>query len=123
MERSTAKTDKRAAEPEMSSDFVPGIPDTPENIAKALLNSPPKKPHEWRFMQRHREKKRQVNTAFLRLRCRRFRDGHWDDARAIGAILSRARPRLDSHFRACRRRSNPSSRSAIKSSGASSPTW
>ena len=27
------------------------IPDTAENIAKAILFTPPKKPHEWKFMQ------------------------------------------------------------------------
>ena len=26
------------------------IPDTAENIAKAILSTPPKKPHEWKFM-------------------------------------------------------------------------
>ena len=27
------------------------IPDTAENIAKAILSTPPKKPNEWKFMQ------------------------------------------------------------------------
>ena len=27
------------------------IPDTPENIARALFNTPPKKPDEWRYLQ------------------------------------------------------------------------
>ena len=27
------------------------IPDTPENVAKAVLSTPPKKRGEWRFMQ------------------------------------------------------------------------
>lgn len=27
------------------------IPDTPENIAKALLSQPPRKRSEWKFMQ------------------------------------------------------------------------
>lgn len=65
MERSTAKTedgaDKGPATPAM--DFVPGIPDTPESIAKALLNSPPKKPHEWKFMQKYRKKKQEGKTS------------------------------------------------------------
>ena len=26
------------------------IPDTPENIMKVLVNSPPKKPDEWRYL-------------------------------------------------------------------------
>lgn len=29
------------------------IPDTPENIAKAVLFTPPKKRSEWRFVQEH----------------------------------------------------------------------
>ena len=28
------------------------INDTPENVAKAILSTPPKKRNEWRFMQR-----------------------------------------------------------------------
>lgn len=27
------------------------IPDTPENVAKALMNIPPKKPGDWRYEQ------------------------------------------------------------------------
>ena len=27
------------------------IPDTAENIAKAILSTPPKKPQDWKFMQ------------------------------------------------------------------------
>ena len=27
------------------------IPDTPENVMRALVNSPPRKPDEWKFMQ------------------------------------------------------------------------
>ena len=30
------------------------IPDTPENIAKAILNTPPKKDDEWEYMNRHK---------------------------------------------------------------------
>ena len=26
------------------------IPDTPENIARALLGTPPKKAHEWKYL-------------------------------------------------------------------------
>ena len=26
------------------------VPDTPENIARALMETPPKEPHEWKFM-------------------------------------------------------------------------
>ena len=29
----------------------PQIDDTPENVMRALVNSPPRKPDEWRFMQ------------------------------------------------------------------------
>ena len=27
------------------------IPDTPENVARALMRNPPRKPDEWKFMQ------------------------------------------------------------------------
>ena len=30
------------------------IPNTPENIAKAILNTPPKKPEEWRYLKSDR---------------------------------------------------------------------
>ena len=29
------------------------IPDTPENAARALLNTPPKKPAEWDYRRKH----------------------------------------------------------------------
>lgn len=29
----------------------PPIDDSPENIARAILNTPPKKPDEWRYLQ------------------------------------------------------------------------
>jgi hypothetical protein len=32
------------------------IPDTPENIAKAVLFTPPKKRDEWKFVQGHKAK-------------------------------------------------------------------
>ena len=28
------------------------IPDTPENVARALLNAPPKKPAEWDYLRK-----------------------------------------------------------------------
>ena len=28
------------------------IPDTPENVARALLNAPPKKPAEWNYLRK-----------------------------------------------------------------------
>ena len=31
------------------------IPDTPENVAKAVLNTPPKKAEEWEYMTRQRD--------------------------------------------------------------------
>ena len=59
MERSIPKNETRKSipEPDLDPDFVPGIPDTPENIAKAFLNTPPKKPDEWGYMQRLHDKK------------------------------------------------------------------
>ena len=37
---------RRRAKPAMPD----GIPDTPENVAQALLNTPPKKPAEWEHL-------------------------------------------------------------------------
>ena len=31
------------------------IPDTPENVMRALVNSPPRKPDEWKFMQEFKQ--------------------------------------------------------------------
>ena len=31
------------------------IPDTPENIARAILTTPPKKNDEWEYMKRHKK--------------------------------------------------------------------
>ena len=33
------------------SDYPDPIPDTPENIMQAILNTPPKDPDEWRYLQ------------------------------------------------------------------------
>ena len=33
------------------------IPDTPENIAKAILTTPPKDDEEWEYMKRHKRSK------------------------------------------------------------------
>ena len=43
--------DKR---PEPARDTVPGIPDTPENIARAIIVRPPKE--EWRYLKRAGDK-------------------------------------------------------------------
>ena len=32
------------------------IPDTPENVARAILTTPPKKDDEWEYMKRHKKK-------------------------------------------------------------------
>ena len=39
------------------------IPDSPENIAKAVLNTPPKKRDEWKFVQEHRSDNRPSRCA------------------------------------------------------------
>lgn len=31
------------------------IPDTPENVARALLSAPPKKPAEWDYLRKQRQ--------------------------------------------------------------------
>ena len=35
------------------------IPDTPENVAKAILNTPPKKREEWDFIKEDEAKKKE----------------------------------------------------------------
>ena len=47
--KSSGKSDQQAA---VDDDLIPGIPDTLENVARALVKSPPKKPHEWNFLKR-----------------------------------------------------------------------
>ena len=41
----------RPAEPQ--NDIVPGIPDTPENIARAMWDKMPKKDGEWRYQKKY----------------------------------------------------------------------
>lgn len=31
------------------------IPDTPENVAQAMMRTPPRKKYEWEFLQQHKE--------------------------------------------------------------------
>ena len=45
-----AMTDRKQKQPTKSALPDP-IPDTPENIMKAILNTPPKDPDEWRYLQ------------------------------------------------------------------------
>ena len=33
----------------------PMIPDTPENVARALMRQPPRKPEDWKFVQKFRQ--------------------------------------------------------------------
>lgn len=37
--------------PNFKEEFAP-IDDTPENVAMAILSSPPKKSHEWKYLNR-----------------------------------------------------------------------
>lgn len=48
---------QREAKPEEETTlgFIPGIPDTPENIARAIMQGPPKK--DWRYLKRKRTRK------------------------------------------------------------------
>ncbi|MCY4514063.1 MAG: hypothetical protein OXC69_02835 [Candidatus Tectomicrobia bacterium] len=42
----------KAEEPVAADDdLIPGIPDTLENIARSIVTTPPKKPHQWKFLQ------------------------------------------------------------------------
>ena len=36
----------------------PPIPDTPENIARAIVTTPPKKPGEWRYLKLWKARRR-----------------------------------------------------------------
>lgn len=44
------KGKRKRGRPSRYDKLPPKIPDTPENIAKAILNTPPKKPDEWRYL-------------------------------------------------------------------------
>ena len=54
--KSGEKSGERAV---VDDDVIPGIPDTFENVVKALVKPQPKKPNEWNFM-RESNAKRQV---------------------------------------------------------------
>ena len=43
-------TDRKPSRP-ADSDLPEPIPDTPENIMKAILDTPPKRADEWRYLQ------------------------------------------------------------------------
>ena len=47
MEKPGTKRGKRGR-PE-TREWPDPIPDTPENIARVLMNTPPKKPNDWRY--------------------------------------------------------------------------
>ena len=51
----SGKSDEPVAQ---DNDLIPGIPDTLENIARSIVMTPPKKPHEWKFMQKPEAKER-----------------------------------------------------------------
>ena len=38
------------------SEWLEQIPDTPENVARAILTTAPKKDDEWEYMKRHKKK-------------------------------------------------------------------
>ena len=51
--KTTKTTKKRARGRPPVNEWPEQIPDTPENIARAILNTPPKKNDEWDYMKRH----------------------------------------------------------------------
>ena len=51
---SAKKCLKRAGGRPPVNEWPDQIPDTPENVARAILNTPPKKDDEWECMKRHR---------------------------------------------------------------------
>ena len=60
MRKPAPESSGKSDEPTVVDDgLIPGIPDTLENVARALVKTPPKKPHEWKFMQK-RDAKQQI---------------------------------------------------------------
>jgi hypothetical protein len=58
MRKPAPKSNGKPDEPATVDDnLIPGIPDTLENVARALVKTPPKKPHEWKFIQKRDAKK------------------------------------------------------------------
>ena len=39
-----------------ANEWPEAIPDSPENVARALFRMRPKKAHEWKYIQEHRER-------------------------------------------------------------------
>lgn len=48
------KTPKRKRGRPVKYPMPEQIPDTPENVARAVMNTPPKKADDWRFMKKRR---------------------------------------------------------------------
>lgn len=46
---------KRKAKRETGREMPEAIPDTPENVAKAILSSPPKPESEWEYLKTRKE--------------------------------------------------------------------
>ena len=55
--QSSRKSDESAV---VDDDLIPGIPDTFENVVKALVKAQPKKPHEWKFLKREKNSSKGV---------------------------------------------------------------
>ena len=58
--KSSGKSDEPVV---VDDDLIPGIPDTLENVAKALVKAPPKKRFEWKFIQKRDAKRQDMNPA------------------------------------------------------------
>ncbi len=56
MKRTREKSKKRRGRP-VTYPIPEPIPDTPENIMKAILATPPKGRDEWKFMQERKRKR------------------------------------------------------------------
>ncbi len=53
------KRDKRVRGRPVEKEWPDQIPDSPENIARAILNTPPKKDDEWEYMKRERKQRKE----------------------------------------------------------------
>lgn len=51
----TAATGRPKPKPLPRRTLPPPLPDTPENVARAVLSTPPKKPEEWDYVRRDNE--------------------------------------------------------------------
>ena len=55
-QKRTGSRSKKAQGRPTENEWPEQIPDTPENVAWAILTTPPKKDDEWEYMKHHKNK-------------------------------------------------------------------